>query len=251
MCHPRHEHGHREHAPLHLVDQRVVVDDDREVLHVLRARVLQRQLDLEARPEPLHLRCQPEGRPGRVRERPLSIGDHFDICPRSRETQLAEVALEDAVHLGRLLALALRLLHIKLRLLRYAERHVLFGRRTVDRRLRVEFARALQDFDGEPPRAAQDGEAALFAPVAPEAARRHRLAHAQRRKQRLLDVKPDLTGRHRHHQSLSRARALELEEFHVDDGRGQVDGVHLLAAQREPVHRVRHAAHHDRLLKAH
>lgn len=53
------------------------------------------------------------------------VSEHSHVGARGGEAQLAEVALEDAVHVHRLLALALRLLHVQLRLLRHVQRHVL------------------------------------------------------------------------------------------------------------------------------
>ena len=79
----------------------------------------------------------------------VAVAHHLDVRLRRTEAQAAQVALERAVHFRRLLALALRLLDVQLRLLRDAQRHVLLGRRAGRVRRDVEVGGALDELDRE------------------------------------------------------------------------------------------------------
>lgn len=107
----------------HLVQHVVVREHEPHIVDRLRPRVLQRDVDAEQRPKPLHLRIEPKCRAGGVGERGLPVGDDLDVGARSVETQLAEVSLEYAVHLGGVLALALCLLDVELGLLGHLPGH--------------------------------------------------------------------------------------------------------------------------------
>mmetsp|Transcript_27076 Transcript_27076/g.72411 ORF Transcript_27076/g.72411 Transcript_27076/m.72411 type:complete len:421 (+) Transcript_27076:2-1264(+) len=212
------------------------------------ARVLRPHHDLELRAHARDLRVEPHLVPAAGGHRPVARAQQVDVRARGGEPQLAQVALEGAVHVHGLLALPGGLLHVQPGLLGHVQRDVLLGRRPGGGPARLEVGAARQDLDHERPALEAEDHGALLAPKGAQPHPRHHVVRLRGGDELLAVVQPDLAVVQCHGHHLGGPHLRDGEEAHARDGSGEVDAVALLALEVEAVDHVVHATDVDALV---
>mmetsp|Transcript_22697 Transcript_22697/g.35898 ORF Transcript_22697/g.35898 Transcript_22697/m.35898 type:complete len:483 (-) Transcript_22697:91-1539(-) len=196
----------------------------------------------------LHLCVHPDAGPAHGRDAHLALGDDLHVGARGLQPQLAQVALEHAVHVHRLLPLPLGHLHVQLGLLGDVQRDVLLGGRARRHAGGLQVRLALEHLDVQGPRAREQHQRGLLAAVLAEAQARDDLLVPQRVQQVLVPVQAHLPVGQRHQQRRDHPRLLDGEDLHVGDGGGHRQSVVLLPLLQEAVHRLGHGGHVHQLV---
>eukprot|EP00760_Papus_ankaliazontas_P018603 PhM_4_TR17556/c0_g1_i1/m.55205 len=230
----------------HRVQLAVVREHNRRRQERLTARVLNVEFDLEQRAEALHVCRQSQGGPSGVGYRPAAVRKDLDIRPRRLKPQLAQLALEDAVHLDAVLLLALGLFQIQDCLFGNLQRDLLLRRRPGGVALEgLERRCPRKHLNSNGPGLERHHQRVVLAAVLPEEHRRDDVVHLHLVDEHLASVHPDLAVRQRHEHRLGAALRLHVHPADCRDRARHKDAVLLLALYVVRVYDVGHRADDD------